>query len=207
MPKGSVLATDTFDRANGGLGANWTTVTGMGAPQISTNRVRSTAVGTDSRAYYNAVTWPADQYAEIVTVTAGVAGSGRGAVTRAQSAAGSFYVATHNNNFTASARLQIHRYDAGVSNLLSNVVKTVAANDKIRMEIEGTTMRAYIADVLQFGPTTDSTYATGNAGASVYADTGTTADAELDNFEGGSLLSSLAPNRILQLNQSLFAVY
>lgn len=200
MPKGSVLATDTFTRANGGLGTNWTTVTGQGAPQISTNRVRSTAVGTDSRAYYNAVTWPADQYAEIQTITATATDTGRGAVVRAQSGANSFYVATHNNNFTGTARLQIHRYSAGTANLLSNVVKTIVTSDLIRMEIEGSTLRAYINDVLQYGPTTDSTYSTGSAGLSIYADSGSVANAELDNFEGGNLASAaVAPHRLAMM--------
>jgi hypothetical protein len=56
---------DDFNRADGGLGANWTTITGTGAPQIVGNLVQPVAVGgaTGSQSLYTAITWPNTQYA------------------------------------------------------------------------------------------------------------------------------------------------
>lgn len=186
MPKGGVLATDTFNRTNGGLGGNWTTITGQGAPQINTNVVVTNAVGTDSRAYYSAITWPDNQYAEI-QVIAGAVSAGGGAVVRAQSGANSFYNAGYAGGLGATCALQVYRYDSGTANQLSSTTKTINANDLIRFEVEGSTLRAYIAGTLQYGPTTDSTYTSGSAGCSVYVDSGSTTNSKIDNFEGGAV--------------------
>jgi hypothetical protein len=58
---GAVAISDDFNRANGGLGANWTTLSGFGAPQISTNVVVGS---TEEAAYYSAATPAANQYVQ-----------------------------------------------------------------------------------------------------------------------------------------------
>lgn len=64
----SVLATDTFTRANNAsLGANWTEhATGY---QILTNAARVDDFASDARATYSAITWPNDQYSQGVITT------------------------------------------------------------------------------------------------------------------------------------------
>src|SRR5690349_7052012 len=54
---------DNFNRANGGLGANWTTVSGTTAPQIVNNTVQPGSAGTLNSAYWSANTFGANQYA------------------------------------------------------------------------------------------------------------------------------------------------
>ena len=55
---------DNFTRANGGLGANWTTITGMSAPQIVSDQVTTTGVSYVG-AYWNP-SQPSNQTASIV---------------------------------------------------------------------------------------------------------------------------------------------
>ncbi len=184
MPKGQILASDAFTRANGGLGSLYTTITGMGAPQVNTNAVRTNAVGTDSKAKFTGCAWPDDQYAEVTPITTAATATGSGPVCRCASAAASFYSASSDTNFPV---LTIARYDTGSSTTLSATSKTLVSGQKLRLETEGTTLRAYINDTLQYGPTTDSTYANGSAGLHIYVDTGTTASEVVDNFEGGTL--------------------
>jgi hypothetical protein len=60
---GGVSVTDDFNRANGGLGANWTTVTGLGAPLIAGNLVSYLTAAAWQAAYYSGATFTANQYA------------------------------------------------------------------------------------------------------------------------------------------------
>ena len=53
-----------FDRANGGLGSNWTTVPGTGAPQIVSNILRVKTTGALNSAYWSASTFSSDQFAQ-----------------------------------------------------------------------------------------------------------------------------------------------
>ena len=48
---------DNFNRANGGLGSNWTTVTGTAAPQIVNNTAQPGSAGTLNSAYWSANTF------------------------------------------------------------------------------------------------------------------------------------------------------
>lgn len=186
----SVLASDAFTRANGGLGANWTTITGEGSPQISTNRVRTTAVGTDSEARYSAVSFPNDQYSQVAIITSSSNSTGAGAIARASNSANTWYGAYGKN--LGSATLTVVKCVAGAHSNLTSAGKTIASGDIVRIEASGTSISGYINGVLQSGPTTDSAIASGDAGVVVFADAGTTADAELDDWEGGDFTSGAA---------------
>jgi len=60
---------DNFNRANGGVGANWTTVTGAaGGLQISSNQLASQA--TNSESLYTATTLSNDQFTQVTATTA-----------------------------------------------------------------------------------------------------------------------------------------
>jgi hypothetical protein len=60
---GTAAVTDDFNRANGGLGANWTTVTGLGAPLIASNQIPYLVAAGWQAAYYSGETFTANQYA------------------------------------------------------------------------------------------------------------------------------------------------
>ncbi len=78
-----VLASDDFNRANGGPGAGWTVIDSD--PQIVAQHVQepNTRDGNDSIAIYTGRTWPADQYSQ-VTVLAASLHQGASAVVRAK---------------------------------------------------------------------------------------------------------------------------
>ena len=61
---GSGTVSDNFDRADGGLGSNWTTVAGTAAPQIVSNTARAGTASTLNSAYWSASTFGNDQFAQ-----------------------------------------------------------------------------------------------------------------------------------------------
>ena len=60
----SSVVSDNFDRADGGLGGNWTTVAGTSAPRIVSNTLRAGTAGALNSAYWSASTFGADQFAQ-----------------------------------------------------------------------------------------------------------------------------------------------
>jgi len=187
----SALATDNFNRADGGLGANWTTATSSGAPQISTNVVITNAVATDSRAYYSAISWPDDQYSQIVVVAITSNLGAIEAATRVASGSLSMYMARAVGPTGPSAVLAIDKYVTGTFTNLTNATKTIAVSDVIRIESIGSSHNAYINGTVQQGPISDSANTSGNAGIVVFVDSGTTADAKLDTWEAGDFSGAL----------------
>lgn len=189
------LATDAFTRADGGLGANWTTVTGTNAPALVSNGVRDIDVGgNDAAARYSAVTWPNDQYAECSITTASSANVGGGPMVRASTTANTYYRATVKGPFGATAVIRIEKFLAGAySALTSNITLTLAANDVIRLTVttsgSNAVLTAYQNGVARAGPVTDSTSAltTGQAGIAVFVDAGALTDVVVDNWAGGSI--------------------
>lgn len=184
-------ATDNFTRANGGLGANWTTVTGASAPQIVGNLVEPAAVGgTNSEARWNADALGNDQYAEIVIVALNTA-SGRqaAAMVRCASAARTFYSAQASGPLGATTTITLEKRVAGTKTVLGSVVTTVAANDVLRISAVGTVLTATLngATVIQL---IDSTIAAGSPGLVIATDVGAITDAKLDSWRADVLPGS-----------------
>ena len=66
LPQEALAATgsDNFDRADGGLGSNWTAVTGTAAPKIVSSNLRAGTGGAVNSAYWSASTFGSDQFAQ-----------------------------------------------------------------------------------------------------------------------------------------------
>ena len=60
----SSVVSDNFNRADGGLGGNWTTVAGTSAPKIVSNTLQAGTPGALNSAYWSASTFGADQFAQ-----------------------------------------------------------------------------------------------------------------------------------------------
>ena len=60
----AATVSDDFNRADGGLGPNWTTVAGAAAPQVVSNNLRVGTSGTLNSAYWSAATFGGDQFAQ-----------------------------------------------------------------------------------------------------------------------------------------------
>lgn len=175
----AILASDNFNRANGGLGANWTTIASMGAPQIVSNLIQTTS-GRDG-AYYSAITWPNDQYAQVTLIryrnwamvrVANVAGEYNGYM---------FLVST--SDITTAISIEKYLNNSGFTTLSSGT-RTNSANDLIYLEIQGSTLIAKI-NAVQVLTGSDSAFASGRAGLAV----GNVDGDRVDDFVGGDFSS------------------
>lgn len=167
----STLATDNFNRADGGLGASWTTFAGV-APAISSNQC--IASGTSKGlAYYNGVTWPANQWSQVIVNSSG--GNDGGPKVRA-SGTDCYYV----QQFGGTLEVQRYNNNAPVTiatvggSLLSagGTLYLEAVGNALVVKVNGTTVIS----------TTDNTIASGNAG--VYCDN----NSILDDWAGGDFV-------------------
>lgn len=193
-------ATDNFNRANGGLGANWTTVSTMAAPLISGNLVQTNLVSQDSAAFWNADTFPNDQRSQVIATKA-ITDTGKSvfAAVRVAAATKDFYAAGARGPLGASATLEIRKFISGTSTVLSTATKTINAGDLIMCEVIGNTLNAYVNGVLQGTVASGGQLLTGSAGIFIFVDTGADTDAQLDDWQGGGIptadaaVASLSP--------------
>jgi hypothetical protein len=182
----AVLASDNFDRADGGLGANWTTITGMTAPAIVSNAVVGDA--DPEGAYYNAVTPPADQWAQVTVTTpltnhAG-SGDGVGPAIRIQTGAQSQY-----NMQAQTPDCQVYVANAGSYQQIGSTGTGFVAGDVAYLEIQGTTVVSKKNGSTSGMPTgTDATYASGRFGFFIANDLGVV-DPKLNDWSGGDFSS------------------
>jgi hypothetical protein len=168
----SLPATDSFNRADGAIGANWTAVDG--GFDVVSNQIAGNTLQTNL-GYWSADVFQDDQYAQVVV---GVGPSPDGSpATRIASLRG--YILSAD-----ASKVHLYRIDANESFALlqSNSGTGVSAADVLRLESEGSTHRVY-KNAGQLGTDqNDGTYAAGSAGMFIYA----TAP-RLDDWEGGNL--------------------
>lgn len=142
----STLFSDNFNRADGGLGANYTDlIAGMA---ISSNQVAGAA--GDAATYYNGGTPAANCWAQITFVTKTALGGNLGLRLNAGTFDTYFFSA-----LTGSA--SISRQDAGVPTVLGSTFTTPSNGAVVRVEMRGATISVYYDDVLQT-TRTDGTY-------------------------------------------------
>jgi len=156
---------DNFNRANGGLGANWTSVYSTnGAEAISGNTVIGGNGSSNTGSYWSANAFLNDQGAE-VTVSTTTANS-QGVLLRATgttNATTNAYACVENG----AAQLQITKISAGGVSSLTTGVITSAVGDRIRGTMVGTTItcsQTTVAGVVTTISTSDATFASGSPG-------------------------------------------
>lgn len=176
--------TDNFNRANGSLGANWTTRTdanNTGSLVISGNKVVVNAINEDSLAYWSADTFANDQYSEAVFTSEGLVG-----VRCTTSGTLKYYeygVTTGSGSF-------IEIYDGTTWSTLAGG-GSVTNGSLVRCEITGTSLTAKVAGSTTI-TATDATIASGSPFLHLYDSGGTHA---LDDWLGGPI--SGATNKTL----------
>ncbi len=181
---------DNFNRANGtDLGPSWdpgyTDQFGANTNlQIVGNRVRTTTTTGDATETFTGGIPGSNQFAQFTLATATGTSvmaprvllrfSGPGAKLGYEFSIG------RGVGFTS----RISRWNGGAfTPLVQENATPWAANDILRAEAEGTTLRLYRNNVLVLS-TTDATFASGRAGITIYA--ATIADVELDDFSAGN---------------------
>lgn len=178
----TILATDDFNRANGGLGANWTTGTGVQPPRIVSNEALGNAAANVCDANYTGAlvgggAWPNDQYSQftIGSVVDTTSDEGVGPACRMASGAQTQYFAQTNTVETKLYKVVAGTFTQlgvdGAACATGNVLRLECVGDQITVKKNGTTI---------IGPITDSAIASGNAGMWC-----THAVGAIDSFEGG----------------------
>jgi hypothetical protein len=189
----NTLASDNFNRADGGLGANWTTVTGTDAPAIVSGSLRdSAAQGTDAEAFYNAASFPADQWAQVNTLKAITATSrGIGVLLRYNTGGvRTGYRVTAEGPLGTTAKVAIQKFVSGTFTELVSTTTTVNQGDTLYGEIQGSTIVAKVNGT-QVLSATDTSITSGAAGIVVFEDVGTTADAIVDDWYAGNFVPAV----------------
>lgn len=179
----STLFSDNFNRADGGLGSNYTDlIAGMA---ISSNQVAGAA--GDSATYYDNGTPGADCWAEIRYVTK-TAGGGNLGIRLDTGTFDTYFFSALN------ASASVSRQDAGVPTVLGSTFTTPADGTVVRLEMRGSTISVYYDDVLQT-TRTDATYS--SAGRTFFSCNG--AAHRYDDFATGTLptISSATPSGTL----------
>src|SRR5215472_1524431 len=164
----STMVTDNFNRANGGLGANWTTssdlaTAGGGSLQISGNQVVSSPTNVNFISFYSGATFPNDQYAQ-ATIIGGIPGySTAGVVVRHQGSGGSSFYLFNGYPGAGPSQVAYFRCDAGNWTLLASYNAPVNSGSILKLRVVGSTLTGSVDGVDQ-PSVTDTTYASGFPG-------------------------------------------
>ena len=182
LPRGAsagTLASDDFNRADGGLGSNWT-ATSDGSMSIASQQVIGTA-GAVTGDIRTAETYPSDQFSQIqVTSTALSGGGWVAAAVRLQNSGENGYAGLYYWNF-GSPELMLFKRSNGAWTQLGTTYNSgvLAAGTQLQIVAAGSTI-----SFLQNGVTrisvTDTSFTGGAPG--ILANNNSTAD----NWSGGS---------------------
>src|SRR5574343_2079742 len=172
--------TDSFNRADGGLGSAWTNIT-ADVLAIVSNAVRGGTAGNTHYAHVATATrdFADDHYAQI-TCTAVTGNDSMGPCVRVNGS-GCYSIRA---DTTSDATRRIVRIDGTTRTVIGTVTITIAANDVLKLTAEGSTIKAYKNGVRQ-DTATDSTYSTGQPG--MFYLRGGTGAGRIDNFEADDI--------------------
>ena len=172
---------DNFSRANGGLGANWATMSGAAAPQIVNNTAQPGSGGTLNSAYWSANTFGSNQFAAASFPNSSGSNFGPGVAVRLSSSKG--YFLWYGNS---ASTVSIWRMDSASSwtQLKASAKLTVAATDVWQLQAVGSTLTGY-QNGKQVVTTTDTNYTTGAPGIWMYYATN-----QITNWSGGDVATT-----------------
>jgi len=174
---------DNFNRANGGLGSNWTTVSGTTAPQIVNNTAQPGSAGTLNSAYWSANTFGSNQYAAASFPNSSGTNYGPAIAVRLSNSKG--YFLWYGNS---ASTVSIWRMDSSSSwtQLKTSAKLTIAATDVWQLQAVGSTLTGY-QNGQPVVTTTDTHYTTGGPGIWMYYATN-----QITNWSGGDVATTPA---------------
>jgi len=190
MPSGyTAQATDNFNRANETpMAGNWSTVTGEGAFNLSSNAAIPNSLGSDCATRYSGRAWTDDQ-SSVAKITAGNDGAttGTGVLVRAASGARTYYGVMISTS--AGANNVLFRRVAGAFTQLGVAFNSGGAawvnGDELELQVEGPSTAAnltvYKNGTSIFTHTDNSSISSGSPGL-VYSST--SARSIVDDWEG-----------------------
>lgn len=129
--------TDNFNRADGALGANWTS--GVGDFAVNTNRAAHSV--NPSAAYYSAGTLGNDQYAQCAVINAG-SGAYSGVALRCSGTGATFAaIGVRADN---SVDVEVHLFSGGVDTFQYGFATAFnGTTDILKAQVVGTTLTIY----------------------------------------------------------------
>lgn len=161
----TVLASDTFDRANETPLGNgvWTGVTGEETTtNLTSNVAVSASAAQDTASRYSGTTWPDAHYSKIkVTAGTGGAGSGFGVSVRCATGSRTHYRLVINGD----GEWELLEFSGGSSAALLSGTTTYSAGAYLELQANGTTLTC-IYNGTTLNSTTDATITAGQAGLS-----------------------------------------
>ena len=175
---GTGTASDDFNRADGGLGPNWT-ATSDGGMSISSQAVIGT-VGANSGDIRTAESYASDQYSQIeVTSTQLTGGQWIGPAVRMQASGQSAYVGIYYWNFGSPDLMLFLRNAGNWSELGAYSTGPLAAGTQLRLVAVGNTISFQVNGVQRIGAS-DGTLTGGAPGILAYG------NGDADNWSGGN---------------------
>jgi hypothetical protein len=180
------FTTDTSDKNLTVYSTNWTHHAGTEFLVLFTpDSVRTNGTGVDPMASYNAVTFPNDQYAQVIW-------NGNGNVNAMGAGVRLKTDGTHNGYgmaYYSAATSWLFKYVAGsLTTLGSLTAGTFATNDLFYLEASGSTVKCYRnapgTDELS---ATDTAHAAGRGGLATFSGADPTNTRQMDNWAAGSL--------------------
>jgi hypothetical protein len=196
----ATTVSDNFNRANGALGSNWTTVTGTNAPKIVSNVLKAGTAGAINSAYWSANTFSGNQFAQANLPASSGSNWGPGIAVRLSNSKG--YFLWYGN--TANT-VSIWRMDSSSSwtQIAASGTLTIAATDVWMLQANGSVITAY-QNGKQVASVTDTHYTTGSPGVWLWF-----SNNQITNWSGGDLaptytvggtVSGLSGTAVLQDN-------
>ena len=181
LPQAASAATfsDNFDRADGGLGSNWTTATGTAAPAIVSNTLRPGTASKLNSAYWSASTFGNDQFAQASLPASSGTQVGPGIAVRLSSTKG--YFLWYGNS---SSTVSLWRMDSSTSwtQLKQSAALTVSpSSDVWKIQAVGSTISGYQNGKLVV-QATDTKITSGSPGVWLYY-----VSNQIDNWSGGDV--------------------
>lgn len=175
------LVADDFERADGALGANWSTVVGQIAPEIFSGEVRSSTVGTAAARQIGYGAWPDNQYAEAIVGSVVHTGTDEGAGVTARCSA---VAKTHYLVQTNSVETRLYRTLNGAYLQLGTDGPPCTTGDVLRLICNGNQISVTKNGATIIGPVTNSDITAGSPGT---WNTGAAAAGTIASWAGGDL--------------------
>ena len=173
---------DTFNRANGPLGSNWTTVAGTAAPAIMNGTVQAGTASKLNSAYWSANTFGNDQFAQASLPNSSGSQYGPGIAVRLSSTKGYFLWYGNSPN-----TVSLWRMDSATSWTLlkqSGTLTVTPSTDVWKIQAVGSTISGYQNGNLVV-QATDTTITSGSPGVWLYY-----ASNQIANWSGGDATTS-----------------
>lgn len=188
----SVIATDNFNRAGPGLGADWAQLNAGDGSVIIVGSTHIEQNFDGVARWVGAGTFTDDQYSslKLTTVPDGGQGGLFGVVARASAdtgAARDFYLVEVSDDDVLTIKKVINGTQTTLESLAA---QEFAAGTRIEIEVEGTTIRALKDGTVLLTATGQTELTTGKPG--VRAMTDTSPNWEGDDWEGGNLTAAAA---------------